>query len=156
FNQPAFKNVIVNGLVLAADGKKLSKRLRNYPDPAEVFKTSGADSLRFFLLSSPVIAGEDVRFSSDAVSEVSRNVFMRLWNVHSFFTTYAEIDQWQPTKELKEPSSDNVLDRWLLARLNQTIVEATKQADAYMLARATRPIRELIDDLSNWYVRRSR
>lgn len=155
-DKPAFKNVIVNGLVLAADGKKLSKRLRNYPDPAEVFGAQGADSLRFFMMSSPVVAGEDVRFSSDAVQEVMRNVFLRLWNVYSFFSTYAEVDGWQPAKTLAQPQSDNILDQWLLARLNQTIAEATKQADAYQIAKATRPIRELIDDLSNWYVRRSR
>jgi isoleucyl-tRNA synthetase len=156
FDKPAFQNVVVNGLVLAADGKKLSKRLRNYPDPAEIFATQGADSLRFFLMGSPVVSGEDVRFSSDAVQEVARNVFLRLWNVYSFFTTYAEVDGWQPSKQLLEPASDNVLDRWLLSRLNETITETTKQADQYQIGRAVRPIRDLIDDLSNWYVRRSR
>jgi isoleucyl-tRNA synthetase len=156
FDQPAFKNVVVNGLVLAADGKKLSKRLKNYPDPAELFDTYGADALRFFFMSSPVVAGEDVRFSADHVQEVSRNVFARLWNVHSFFTTYAEIDGWQPPKTLAQPESDNVLDQWIVARLNQAIAEATQQADAYQIARAVRPLRDLIDDLSNWYVRRSR
>lgn len=155
-DKPAYKNVVVNGLVLAADGKKLSKRLKNYPDPAELFNTQGADSLRFFLMSSPVVAGEDVRFSAEAVQETARNVFLRLWNVYSFFSTYAEVDNWEPAKTLAEPESDNVLDRWLLARLNQTIAETTKQADAYQIAKAARPIRELIDDLSNWYVRRSR
>jgi isoleucyl-tRNA synthetase len=156
FDQPAFKNVIVNGLVLAADGKKLSKRLKNYPAPAEIFERYGADALRFFLMSSPVVGGEDVRFSADHVQEVSRNVFARLWNVHSFFTTYAEIDGWQPPKTLVEPQSEHLLDRWLLAKLNSTIAETTKWADAYQIARSVRPLRELIDDLSNWYVRRSR
>lgn len=155
-DKPAYKNVVVNGLVLAADGKKLSKRLKNYPDPAELFNSQGADSLRFFLMSSPVVAGEDVRFSAEAVQETARNVFLRLWNVYSFFSTYAEVDNWEPAKTLAEPESDNVLDRWLLARLNQTIAETTKQVDAYQIAKAARPIRELIDDLSNWYVRRSR
>ncbi len=154
-NKPAFENVVVNGLVLAADGKKLSKRLRNYPDPAEIFATSGADSLRFFLMSSPVVAGEDVRFSAEAVNEVTRNVFTRLWNVYSFFSTYAEIDHWQP-QDLTEPKSDNVLDQWLIARLNQVIGEMTEQADAYRIPSAVRPLRDFIDDLSNWYVRRSR
>lgn len=156
FNQPAFENVIVSGIVVAADGKKLSKRLKNYPDPGEIFNTYGADSLRFFLASSPAVAGEDVRFSADAVGEVNRNIFMTLWNVFSFFSTYAEIDDWQPAKQLAEPVSDNVLDRWLLSTLNQTIAEITKQADDYQIARAVRPLRELIDGLSNWYVRRSR
>jgi isoleucyl-tRNA synthetase len=93
FDKPAFKNVVVNGMVLAADGKKLSKRLRNYPEPEEIFGTTGADSLRFFLMSSPVVGGEDVRFSYDAVNEVRRNVFMTLWNTYSFLSTYAEIDE---------------------------------------------------------------
>ncbi|MDF2461000.1 MAG: isoleucine-tRNA ligase [Candidatus Saccharibacteria bacterium] len=156
FDKPAFKNVNVNGMVLAADGKKLSKRLRNYPEPSEIFGTTGADSLRFFLMSSPVVSGEDVRFSYDAVNEVRRNVFMTLWNTYSFFTTYAEIDKWEPPKSLAEPKSDNLLDQWLIARLNETIAEMTKQGDDYQIARAVRPLRDLVDDLSNWYVRRSR
>lgn len=156
FDKPAFKHVIVNGLVLAADGKKLSKRLRNYPDPEELFATTGVDSLRFFLMSSPVTTGEDVRFSFDAVNETKRNVFMTLWNVYSFLSTYAEIDGWEPGKILAEPVSDNLLDQWMLARLHEAIAEVTEQADAYQLARAVRPLRDLVDDLSNWYVRRSR
>jgi isoleucyl-tRNA synthetase len=156
FNKPAFKNVIVNGLVLAADGKKLSKRLRNYPDPQELFSTTGADSLRLFLMGSPVVAGEDVRFSADAVNEVKRNVFMTLWNSYAFFSMYAEIDAWQPPNVLTEPTPANVLDIWLLSRLAETTAEMTKQADSYQIARAVRPLRELVDDLSNWYVRRSR
>lgn len=161
FDKPAFKNVIVNGLVLAGDGKKLSKRLRNYPDPEELFATTGADSLRFFLMSSPVVAGEDVRFSYDAVNEVKRNVFMTLWNTYAFLVLYADTSGWDPKDaykggKLAEPQSTNLLDRWLLARLNETVAEMTKQLDGYRIARATRPLRDLIDDLSNWYVRRSR
>jgi len=156
FDKPAFKNVIVNGMVLAADGKKLSKRLRNYPEPSEIFETTGADSLRYFLMSSPVVSGEDVRFSYDAVNEVKRNVFMTLWNTYSFFSLYAETDNWQPPKRLREPTSPHLLDRWLVARLNETIGEMTKMGDNYEIARTVRPLRDLIDDLSNWYVRRSR
>lgn len=156
FDTPAFQNVVVNGMVLAADGKKLSKRLRNYPEPEEIFGTTGADSLRFFLMASPVVSGEDVRFGYDMVNEVRRNVFMTLWNSYSFLSTYAEIDQWSATGKLSEPESPNVLDQWILARLNETIMEMTKQADAYEIARAVRPLRDLVDDLSNWYVRRSR
>jgi len=156
FNQPAYQHVICHGIVVAADGKKLSKRLKNYPPLAEVFDSYGADILRFFMLSSPATNGEDVRFSKEALQDVRSNVFMTLWNVYSFFCTYAEIDNWQPEKGLSEPKSENVLDQWMLARLNQTITEVTKHADGYEIARATRPITELIDDLSNWYVRRSR
>lgn len=161
FGKPAFKNVIVNGMVLAADGKKLSKRLRNYPEPSEIFDGTGVDSLRLFLMSSPVVAGEDVRFSFDAVNETKRNVFMTLWNVYSFMSTYAEIDHWEPKDayaggKLAEPTSENLLDRWLVARLNQVISEMTEHLEHYQIARAVRPLRDLVDDLSNWYVRRSR
>ncbi len=156
FDKPAFKNVICSGIINAADGKKLSKRLKNYPEPEEIFNKYGADSLRLTLMSSPVVAGETMRFSDDIVRDTYRNVFMTLWNVYSFFSTYAEVDGWEPPKELKQPESDNVLDMWLISRLNQTIEEVTKYADKYELNRATRPLREHIDDLSNWYVRRSR
>ncbi len=155
FDKPAFENVIVHGLVLAADGKKLSKRLRNYPEPSEIFEGTGADSLRFFLMSSSVENGEDVRFSYDAVNEVTRNVFSTLWNVYSFLSTYAEVCGWQP-EALKEPEATDLMDRWILSRLNETVIETTKHADKYQLAGATRPLRDLIDDLSNWYVRRNR
>lgn len=156
FDKPAFKNVIVHGMVLAADGKKLSKRLRNYPEPAEIFNGTGADSLRFFLMSSPVENGEDVRFSYEAVNEVTRNVFMTLWNVVAFFTMYAEIDQWQPNTKLVRPQPSHVLDRWMLARLDETIAEMTKAADKFYISKAVEPLKGLIADLSNWYVRRSR
>lgn len=156
FDQPAFKNVIVNGTIVAADGRKLSKRLKNYPNPNEIFETYGVDSLRFLLASSPAMAGEDVRFSAEAVGEVNRNIFMTLWNVYSFFSTYAEIDKWSPGKDLVEPKSTNVLDEWLLSVVNAVIAEVTVQADGYQINRAVRPLRDLIDDLSNWYVRRSR
>ncbi|MBW4061775.1 isoleucine--tRNA ligase [Candidatus Saccharibacteria bacterium] len=155
FDKPAYKHVIVNGLVMAADGKKLSKRLKNYPDPDEVFEKFGADSLRFFLMTSPVVTGEDVRFSAEGVGEVTRNLFMTLWNVYSFLTTYAEVAKWRPTT-LDRPVSHNLLDQWFMARLDETVAEVTKQTDAYQLSRATRPIRDLVDDLSNWYLRRSR
>lgn len=156
FDSPAFKHVIVNGTIVAADGRKLSKRLKNYPEPQAIFDQYGVDSLRFFLSSSPAMAGEDVRFSDDAVREVYRNVFMTLFNTYTFLTMYAKADGWKPAKQLTAPASDDVLDRWILARLNQTIAEVTKRADAYEIAKATRPLRELLEDLSNWYVRRSR
>jgi isoleucyl-tRNA synthetase len=162
FGKPAYKNVLVNGMVMAADGQKLSKRLRNYPPVEEVFANEGADTLRFYLLGNDqAVGGDYMRFNRDAMRDISRNVFGTLWNSLSFLTMYAEIDGWEPGKaykggKLAEPESDNVLDRWILARLNETIAEVTEAADAYALARAIRPLRELVDDLSNWYVRRSR
>jgi isoleucyl-tRNA synthetase len=162
FGKPAYKNVLVNGMVMAADGQKLSKRLKNYPPVEEVFATEGADTLRFYLLGNDQAVGADyMRFNRDAMRDIQRNVFGTLWNTYSFLTMYAEIDGWEPKEaykggKLAEPESSNVLDEWLLERLNQTIFVTTEYANAYELAKAIRPIRELVDDLSNWYVRRSR
>ncbi len=155
FDQPAYKNVVCHGIVLAADGKKLSKRLRNYPPLEEVFELYGADVLRFFMLNSPVVAGESVRFGSELLKETQRNVFMTLWNVYSFYNTYTKIDKWRP-KSLKRPTSNNILDKWIIARLDEAVVEVTKYADKYRLDKATAPLVSFVDDLSNWYVRRSR
>lgn len=155
FDKPAFKNVVCHGIVLAADGKKLSKRLKNYPPLEEVFDTYGADVLRFFMLHSPVVAGENVRFGADLLKDVQRNVFMTFQNVFKFFKTYTEVDKWQPGP-FRLPDARHVLDKWILARLQQTINEATKHADIYRLDKATDPLVSFMDDLSNWYVRRSR
>lgn len=165
FNKPAYLNVIASGLILAQDGRKLSKRLGNFPPVEELFQKFGADSVRFFLLSSPLMNGEPTRLDEDSIRDIQRNLFLTLWNSYSFFTTYAEIDNWEPGNSKQEtgrdsrfpiPDSQNILDQWLLARLNQTISEVTKQADKYRISSALRPIGELVDDLSNWYVRRSR
>lgn len=156
FDKPAFENVIVSGWVVAADGQKLSKKLKNYTSVDEVFDHYGADTLRYFMATSPVVNAEDVGFSTDSLRDVQRNVFGTLWNSYKFFKMYADVDGWQPPEELQEPDSDNVLDQWILSRLNQTIVTTTKNAEAYQVMKAATPVKELIDDLSNWYVRRSR
>ncbi|MBP7811444.1 MAG: isoleucine--tRNA ligase, partial [Candidatus Moranbacteria bacterium] len=150
----AFKNVIVNGIVLAEDGKKMSKRLKNYPDPLEVVERHGADALRFYLLSSPIVAGENLNFSERDLSEMSRNVFRMLWNSYSFFTMYAAIDEWTP-KENTNPSK-NLLDRWILSELQVLIRNVDQAMETYELSRATRLFAPFIDQLSNWYIRRSR
>ncbi len=151
FQKEAFKNVVVNGIVLASDGKKLSKRLRNYDEPKVIFDSIGVDALRYFLLSSTPM-GEDYRFSTDAVKLEVRKMILPLWNTLSFFTTYANIDGW----EFEVVESNNVLDKWILARINQAVSEIKKQMDAYDLTRASRQIEEIITDLSQWYLRRSR
>jgi isoleucyl-tRNA synthetase len=157
FDKPAFKNVIVNGIILAADGQKLSKRLRNYPPIEDVFDNEGADVLRLYLLSSSQAtetAGYP-RFSRDGLKDIQRNIIGTLSNSVRFFTTYAEVDGWQ-AKGLETPKSDNILDRWIISRLGQTVEASTKSAEDYKIAHAILPIFELIDDLSNWYIRRSR
>jgi isoleucyl-tRNA synthetase len=156
FDKPAFENVICSGWVVAADGEKLSKRKKNYAPMDEVFDQYGVDTMRFFMAASPIVNGEDVRFSVDFLRDVQRNVFMTLNNVFSFYKLYADVDKWSPNKPLLEPTSNNVLDRWMLARLDQAIAEVTKGMEQYRLDKAARPITELLDDLSNWFVRRSR
>lgn len=150
----AFQNVIVNGIVLAEDGKKMSKRLKNYPDPMDILNKYGADALRYYLLSSPVVAAENLNFSERDLSDIVRNVFRMLWNSYSFFTTYASIDNWEPKKDAKP--SDNLLDRWILSELQLLIQEVDGSMQSYELNRATRAFAPFVDNLSNWYIRRSR
>ncbi len=157
FDKPAYKNVLVNGIILAGDGQKLSKRLKNYPPVDDVFSNEGADSLRLYLMSNyQAVAGDYMRFNRDAMKDLNRNVLGTLLNSFKFFKMYTDIDKWQPPKTLVQPKVEHVLDEWLLARLNQTIAEVTEAADGYKLAYAINPIFAFVEDLSNWYVRRSR
>lgn len=150
----AFKNVIVNGIVLADDGKKMSKKLKNYPDPMELVNKHGADALRLYILSSTVVAAENLNFSERDLTEVSRNVFRMLWNSYSFFMTYASIDEWEPKRGAK--LSENLLDRWIISELQMLIKNLDQSMEAYELNKATRLFMPFIDNLSNWYIRRSR
>ncbi len=160
FGKSPFKNVIVNGLVLAEDGKKMSKKLKNYPDPQIVFDQYGADALRFYLMNSPVVRAEPLRFSEKGVNEVIRKILLPFWNSFSFFVTYANIDGWEPTAEMLEgkhtPETDNKLDRWIISELEALLRDLTKEMDSYDLQQASEPIVHFIDSLTNWYIRRSR
>lgn len=156
FDKPAFQNVICSGWIVAADGEKLSKRKKNYAPMDEIFDRFGVDTLRYFMASSPIVNGEDVRFSTDFLRETQRKIFMTLNNIHSFFKLYADVDKWKSDKPLDEPESTNILDQWMLARLNETIEIITTEMDNYRLDRATKPLSDLLDDTSNWFVRRSR
>lgn len=156
FDKPAFQNVICSGWIVAADGEKLSKKRKNYAPMDEIFDLYGVDSLRFFLASSPLVNGEDTRFRTDFLQDVQRKIFMTLSNVFNFYKLYADVDGYKPSQPLSEPQSDNILDRWMLSRLNEATAAVTSAMDAYRLDRATRPIQDLLDDASNWYVRRSR
>ncbi|MDD4995060.1 MAG: isoleucine--tRNA ligase [Patescibacteria group bacterium] len=151
FNKNAFKNVIVNGIVLAEDGKKMSKSLKNYPDPWILFNSYGVDSMRYYLFSSPAIEAENLNFCERDVAEIERKVLMLIWNVYKFYELYAAED----TQGVDEPS-DNVLDRWIIARLENLIAEVTTSLDNFSLIEASRPIVGFIDELSTWFVRRSR
>ncbi|MBN2702790.1 MAG: isoleucine--tRNA ligase [Pontiellaceae bacterium] len=154
FDKPAFKNVVVNGLVLAEDGLKMSKRLKNYPDPVHVINEYGADALRLYMIYSPVVRAESLRFSEEGVKNSLRHLLLPWWNAYSFFVTYANIDGWTPAQSVAQ--RDNLMDRWIhssLARLEQQVTEAM---DRYDLQAAVRPFVQFIEDLTNWYIRRSR
>jgi isoleucyl-tRNA synthetase len=155
FKKPAFRNVVVNGLVLAEDGLKMSKRLKNYPDPLHVVHEYGADALRLYMINSPVVKAESLRFSEEGVKHALRHLLIPLWNSYSFFVTYANIDKWEPgTSKLGE--SENLLDRWIESSLANLCQEVTAAMDNYDLQRAVRPFVAFIEDLTNWYIRRSR
>jgi isoleucyl-tRNA synthetase len=157
FDKPAFKNVIVNGLVLAADGKKMSKRLKNYPEPDAVIDHYGADSLRLYLINSGVVRGENLRFSEDGVKEVLRSIVLPLWNAYSFFVTYANVAGWEPAGGRPSARSRaNQLDRWILSAQHRLIRQVTAAMEEYELQRAIEPLVQFVDDLTNWYIRRSR
>ncbi len=154
FNKTPFQNVIVNGMVLSEDGKqKLSKKLKNYPDPTAVLNRYGADALRYYLLSSPIVRAEDLAFSEKGVDEVVKKVIMRLQNVLSFYELHGANSIQGRTLDRE---SENPLDRWILSRLALLGQEMTASLDAYELDRAVKPIGLFVDDLSTWYLRRSR
>lgn len=155
FKKPAFRNVVVNGLVLAEDGHKMSKRLKNYPDPLHVIHEYGADALRLYMINSPVVKAESLRFSEKGVKHALRHLLIPLWNSYSFFVTYANIDAWIPA-ESKPGQSSNLLDRWIESSLANLCQEVTAAMDNYDLQRAVRPFVTFIEDLTNWYIRRSR
>ncbi|MEE9386041.1 MAG: isoleucine--tRNA ligase [Nannocystaceae bacterium] len=165
FQRPAFRNVIVNGLILAADGKKMSKRLKNYPDPMMVIDTYGADALRAYLINSPVVRAEPMRFgkhahdtSGEAVRDTVRIAILPLWNAYNFLVTYARADGWTPDPGFLEvapkPSCD--LDRWLLSRVHHFIAEMRAEYERYALSKLVPAFLRICDDLNNWYIRRGR
>lgn len=155
FDRPAFRNVVVNGMMLAEDGRKMSKRLKNYPDATYMLDAYGADALRLYMINSPVVRAEDLRFSEDGVKQSLRHLLIPLWNAYSFFVTYANIDGWSASNGNPSASS-NVLDRWIRSSLETLIADVTAAMDDYDLQRSVRPFVCFIEDLTNWYIRRSR
>ena len=154
FDGPAFRNVIVNGIILAEDGAKMSKRLKNYPEPDAVIERYGADAVRFYLISSPAVCGDDLRFSAKGVEGVLRQVLIPFWNSYIFLATYAKIYEWVPGKEFDKPQAS--IDRWILSLLQKLIEDVRENMDKYELKEAVLPFAHFIDQLTNWYIRRSR
>jgi isoleucyl-tRNA synthetase len=152
FKRPAFKNVIVNGIILAEDGQKMSKRLKNYPDPEIIMAQYGADAIRLYMLNSPVVKGDDLRFSKAGVEHVLRQVLIPYWNSFVFLSTYATIYKW--TGDVIR--SKTLIDRWILSMTQKLIRDVESGMEAYELTRAVEPITQFVDHLTNWYIRRCR
>jgi isoleucyl-tRNA synthetase len=157
FGHNAFKNVIVTGNVAGNDGLKMSKSKGNYTDPNILMDEYSADSLRFTLLSSPLLSGEDFALKDKEVGDTARKLSM-IWNMYDFFTLYAEVDKWEFNGDIADPteSLDNPLDQWIVSRLHKLTAEITTHMDGYDIPSAVKPILPFIEDASNWYVRRSR
>jgi isoleucyl-tRNA synthetase len=157
FDQVSFKNVVVTGTIAGNDGRKMSKSLNNFTDPNELMDKYSADALRLLLLSSSLLNGEDFALVDKDVADVNRKLAM-IWNVYDFFTMYAEVDNWEWDGNLSDPTNDctNVLDKWILSKLHTLINDVGNATEKYDLQSASRYILPFVDDLSNWYVRRSR
>ncbi len=153
FDKPSFQNVICHGILLAEDGQKLSKKLRNYTEPTEIFEKQGADALRWYFMDSNIVRGGDARISDRGIDEVTRQVMLPIWNAYSFFTLYANIDGY--TAKIRTDSTDE-LDQYILAKLRSVIEATTNAMEAYDLGGATEQISSFLDALNNWYIRRSR
>lgn len=157
FGKNAFKNVIVTGTLAGNDGRKMSKSFGNYTDPNELMDQYSADSLRFLLLSSPVLNAEDFSLQDKDVADVARKLSM-VWNMYDFFTLYADVDGWEWDGSLEDPLEQltNPLDRWVVSRVHELTAEVERNMDRYDIPAALKPVLPFIDDASNWYVRRSR
>ncbi|MFA5352528.1 MAG: class I tRNA ligase family protein, partial [Candidatus Gracilibacteria bacterium] len=153
-NKPAFTNCICSGLVLAEDGQKMSKSKNNFPPPENIFDKYGADAMRLYLMNSPVVNAQELRFSERGVEETLRSVLLPLWNTYYFFTTYASADGWEGGALPAEPK--NKLDRWILSELNLLTKEMSEKLEAYEIQAALKPLAAFLDGLTNWYIRRSR
>ncbi|HEX3223135.1 MAG TPA: class I tRNA ligase family protein, partial [Nocardioides sp.] len=156
FERPAFETCLSHGIVLGSDGQKMSKSLRNYPDVREVFDRDGADAMRWFLMSSPILRGGNLIVTEQAIREGVRQVLIPLWNCWYFFALYANAVADGGYDARRSTSSDHPMDRYLLAKTRQYVEDSTRQLDAYEVANACDTTQRFLDVLSNWYIRRSR
>jgi isoleucyl-tRNA synthetase len=156
FGKPAFKNCIVNGIVLAEDGRKMSKRLKNYPDPKLIFDKYGADALRLYLVQSPAMHADDLRFTEKNLVELMRAVMLPLWNAYSFFSSYANIDLWYSDGQGELSGKLTNLDLWIWSRMKETEAHVHQKMEAFELYEVPALLISFIDDLTNWYIRLNR
>ncbi|MCT4641945.1 MAG: isoleucine--tRNA ligase [Bacteriovoracaceae bacterium] len=154
FNKPAFKNVIVNGMVMAADGKKMSKSLRNYTAPDSLMEEFGADALRLTFITSALVKGEELKFTDDGVKDMVRRALLPWYNSFKFFNTYAKVDGFNANEHLT--TSDNILDKWVLSKLQTLIKNVTFEMESYKLYNVVPKLFDFIEDLTNWYIRLNR
>ncbi len=155
FDTNPFKSVVVNGLVLAEDGRKMSKRLKNYPEISVIFDKYGADALRLFLMNSSAVKAGELLFNENGVQEVLRSFHLPLWNAYSFFVTYALVDKWTPENNYDD-QRENLLDKWLSSFTEKLVGEVDKYLTDYEFQAAIRALYKYLDELTNWYIRRSR
>jgi isoleucyl-tRNA synthetase len=153
FGSNSFRNVISTGIMAGNDGRKMSKTYGNYADPKEILNTVGGDALRLYLMNSPLMVGNNANFDDNELRNKSRNVLNPLWNSAKFFLIYANLNNWDVSQRVE---SENVLDKWILGRLNSTVKLFAENIEAYNVPKAVEPIEAFVDDLSNWFVRRSR
>ncbi|MDO8626174.1 MAG: isoleucine--tRNA ligase [Candidatus Magasanikbacteria bacterium] len=160
FDSNSFENCVTTGEIQNEKGEKLSKSKKNYPDPWIIIEKYGVDALRYYLMTSPVMEAENLLFNEREIREIYNKVVNILWNVVEFYKLYASESPWSEVPASpagrQGPESKHVLDQWILAKLQILVKEATEQMDIYNTVKAARPIREFIDELSTWYVRRSR
>jgi isoleucyl-tRNA synthetase len=154
FDKPAFKNCIVSGMLLAEDGRKMSKRLKNYPEPTQMIDAYGADALRLYLLDSAALKAEELRLTERGIQQSLRDVILPLWNAYSFFVTYANTDGWTPQQAALAPTHQ--LDRWILSELQTLVHDINTEMEAYRLYRTVPAMVAFVEKLTNWYIRRSR
>jgi len=153
-NSEAYKNVVVSGVIMGTDGHKMSKSLGNFPDPHDSLLKLGGDSLRLYLMGSSIALGQDIIVSEEDWANELKTTLMLLWNSYKYFVSYASLENWEQKKEfVKKPGS---LDRWILTRLNETVLEVDKNLSLYQIPKSTSALKNFVSDLSTWYIRRSR
>jgi isoleucyl-tRNA synthetase len=153
FDRPAFLDCVCHGIVLGSDGQKMSKSLRNYPDVNEVFDTFGSDAMRWLLMASPILRGGDIAVSEPGVRDAVRQAILPLWNSYYFFALYANAESYQASASM---SSGHVLDRYILAKTRRAVTEMEQLLDVYNVGAACQSLRDFLEVLTNWYIRRSR
>ncbi len=152
----SFKNVVVTGVLWGNDGRKMSKLFKNYPDPVDTLNKYGGDALRLYFFQSPIMMGEDMNFNEEELRNQISTIIFPLWNSFKYFTTYANLSKWKPSTIIKKPKSTNVMDKWILARFKSFHSEVESNLENYFIPPATRAIAPFLNDLSTWYIRRSR